>query len=76
MSSAAATTDASTPVEAKPRILLVDDEKDIVSVFSYGLRKHGLEVDGFSDPREALHILQPLRYSLAILDVRMPHMSG
>ena len=74
--SATATTGASSPVLAKSRILLVDDEEDIVSVFANGLRKHGFEVDGFSDPRDALHNLQPRRYSLAILDVRMPHMNG
>ena len=42
-----------TPQE-KPRILLVDDERDIVTVLKASLQRNGFEVDGFSDPNEAL----------------------
>jgi CheY-like chemotaxis protein len=60
----------------KCRILLVDDEKDIVTVIKKGLEKRGLEVDIYTDPLEALSKFTPQLYDLLILDSRMPGMSG
>jgi CheY-like chemotaxis protein len=60
----------------KCRILLVDDEKDIVTVIKKGLEKRGLEVDVYTDPLEALSRFTPRLYDLLILDIRMPGMSG
>ncbi|TLY09202.1 MAG: response regulator [Thaumarchaeota archaeon] len=36
------------------RVLLIDDESDIVSVLKQGLKLKGFEVDEFTDPRKAL----------------------
>jgi CheY-like chemotaxis protein len=60
----------------KCRILLVDDEKDIVTVVKKGLEKRGLEVDVYTDPLEALSRFTARLYDLLILDIRMPGMSG
>jgi DNA-binding response OmpR family regulator len=60
----------------KCRVLLVDDEKDIVFVIKKGLERHGLEVDGYTDPAEALAKFVPGLHDLLILDIRMPGMSG
>lgn len=58
------------------RILLVENENDIVFVFKRGLEQFGYEVDAFSDPIEALCSFTPKQYDLAILDIRMPNLNG
>jgi DNA-binding NtrC family response regulator len=57
-------------------ILIVDDEKDIVSVVKRGLEKAGYHVNAFTEPQQALDHFKPDFYNLAILDIRMPKMSG
>jgi DNA-binding response OmpR family regulator len=56
--------------------LLVDDEEDIVSIIKKGLEAHGLEVDGFTSPFEALSSFKAGAHDLLILDIRMPGMTG
>jgi two-component system catabolic regulation response regulator CreB len=63
-------------MDKKCRILLVDDEKDIVTVIKKGLEKHGFEVDGCTSPMEALTKFKIGVHDLLILDIRMPGMSG
>jgi DNA-binding response OmpR family regulator len=58
------------------KILLVDDNADVTSVLSFGLKSAGFSVDVFNDPREALVEFRAGRYSLVIADIRMPKMSG
>ncbi len=60
----------------KMRILLVDDEPDVVEVFGRGLKLKGMRVDVYSSPQEALQYFKPNTYDLAILDIRMPDMTG
>ena len=62
---------------AKPlRVLLVDDEPDIVTVLKQGLKMKGFEVDGFTDPHEALAKFKPNYYDLVVSDIKMPNMNG
>jgi DNA-binding response OmpR family regulator len=59
------------------KLLLVDDEEDILTSISMGLeRSSDFSVDAFSDPLEAYARYQPDKYDLAILDIRMPNMDG
>jgi len=58
------------------RVLLVDDEPDIVDVVKRGLEMLGLPVDAFVDPEKALQAFRPDTYDIAILDVRMPKING
>jgi DNA-binding response OmpR family regulator len=58
------------------RILLVDDDHDIVEVLRRGLKRKGLQVDAYTSPQEALQSFKPNAYDLAILDIRMPAMTG
>jgi DNA-binding response OmpR family regulator len=58
------------------RVLLVDDEKDILDSLTAGLRTRGFHVDAFRNPLEALSDFRPHHYDTIILDVRMPEMSG
>ena len=58
------------------RVLIVDDNPDILSSVSMGLKHKGFEVEGYEDPEEALREFRPGKYDVAILDVRMPKMNG
>ena len=58
------------------RILLVDDEEDILIPIKMTLEDLGYEVDLFTNPLLALSIFKPSYYDLAILDVKMPDMNG
>ncbi len=64
--------------EKKPlrRILLVDDESDVISVFKMILEMNGYEVDAYTSPLTALDNFKPDFYGLLVLDIRMPAMSG
>ena len=57
-------------------ILLVDDESDIATLFQYYLESSGYRVNVYIDPRKALSEFRAGLYDLALLDVRMPDMSG
>jgi two-component system, OmpR family, response regulator ChvI len=58
------------------KVLLVDDEPDILTAVKRGLELRGLSVDAFDDPETALSQFKPNTYDIAILDVRMPKMNG
>ena len=58
------------------RVLLVDDEKDIVSTLAERLSFRGIEAVWVTSGEEALRILETEQFDLAILDVKMPHMNG
>ncbi|CAN5551693.1 hypothetical protein BH18THE2_BH18THE2_24080 [soil metagenome] len=58
------------------RILLVDDEVDIISVFKMILEMNGYEVDAYTNPSTALADFKPSFYGLLLLDIRMPTMNG
>ncbi|MDY3979553.1 MAG: response regulator transcription factor [Tidjanibacter sp.] len=60
----------------KYRILLVDDEVDILEFVSYNLLREGYEVYTASNGREALQKALELRPHLVLLDVMMPVMDG
>ncbi|MBM4171091.1 MAG: response regulator transcription factor [Ignavibacteria bacterium] len=59
----------------KPKILLVDDERDIIEFLQYNLEKNGFEVFVAYDGLEALTLL-PQNPDLIVLDVLMPKMDG
>jgi two-component system alkaline phosphatase synthesis response regulator PhoP len=58
------------------RILLVDDEPDILEFLGYNLRKEGYEVHTCSNGRDGLAKAIEVQPHLAILDVMMPEMDG
>ena len=66
-----------TSVHAKKyKVMIVDDEHDITTVFKMGLEKNEFIVTTFNDPLEALSKFRPGLYDLLILDIRMPGMNG
>ena len=64
--------------ESPTRILVIDDDEDILNLFGDFLKKEGYGVTSFLDPLKALEEIhrRPQRYSIIITDVRMPGISG
>ncbi len=58
------------------RILLVDDEIDILEFLSYNLRAEGFKISTASNGREALKITNQIKPHLVLMDVMMPEMDG
>ena len=58
------------------RILIVDDEPDILEFIKYNLNKEGFEVFTANTGKEALAIAEKELPALIILDVMMPDMDG
>jgi len=58
------------------RILVVDDETDLVELVSYNLKKEGFIVDSASDGETALTKIRKGRYDLVILDLMLPGIQG
>lgn len=59
-----------------PRILIVDDEKDIVDLVAYNLEKEGYEVLKAFDGEKALSIVRTKNPSLVVLDLMLPGIQG
>ena len=64
------------PVTAGERILVVDDEPDIVALVVYHLAKSGYKVSSASSGPDALASAKRDRPSLIVLDLMLPGMSG
>ena len=62
--------------EIRRRIMLVDDDRVILSTLSKGLEQAGYDISQAVSGAEALKIIDIDKPDLAVLDVRMPHMSG
>jgi DNA-binding response OmpR family regulator len=58
------------------RILLADDEPDLLATVSYALEQAGFTVDAVADGEAALAACRSASYDLVVLDVVMPRMSG
>ena len=58
------------------KILLVDDEEDILEFLSYNLKKEGFRIDTANNGISALKKLEKSKPDLIILDVMMPEMDG
>ena len=58
------------------KILVVEDEKDIVEVIRMKLEKEGYEVDTAYDGIEALEKVKLNRPDLIVLDIMMPKLDG
>jgi phosphate regulon transcriptional regulator PhoB len=58
------------------KILVVDDEPDIVELVSYNLKKDGFVVESASDGEQALNLINRNQYDLVILDLMLPGIQG
>jgi two-component system alkaline phosphatase synthesis response regulator PhoP len=58
------------------RILIVEDEQDILSVLEYNLRQAGHDVTTTRSGRDGLRLGKELHPDLILLDLMLPNMSG
>lgn len=58
------------------RILLVDDEEDILNFLSYNLKKEGYEVYTALNGHDGIALAKKHKPQLIVLDVMMPEMDG
>ena len=58
------------------KILIVDDEPDIVKITNFRLKKLGYETETAANGKEALDLLKTNTFDLIFLDLRMPVLDG
>lgn len=60
----------------KQKILVVDDEADILELIEYNLKKEGYQVFLASNGQEAVTMAKKIEPNLIVLDIMMPKMDG
>ena len=58
------------------RLLICEDEEDILNALAKGLRKQNYYVDTAADGEEALELYFGSKYDLIVLDLNMPKLDG
>lgn len=58
------------------KVLLVDDELELVSALSERLSLRGMDADWTTSSDEAFLMAENKQYDLAVLDLKMPKVSG
>ena len=58
------------------RILIIEDEPDLLASLARGLREEGYAVDTATDGKEGLYKAQSWDYDLLVLDVMLPGLDG
>lgn len=58
------------------KILIVDDETDILDFVSYNLKKEGFEIAVAQNGKDALTTAKTFQPQLIVLDIMMPEMDG
>ena len=61
---------------ARKRVLIVDDEPQVVNLLRKILEKKGLRVDSAADASTALDLVRENIYDAAIVDFNLPDMNG
>lgn len=63
-------------IKIPTKVLIVDDEKDFVEMFSLRLKGQGEHVSTAYSGKEALAVLEATGIDVVVLDIRMPGMDG
>lgn len=58
------------------KVLVVDDEADILEILKYNLEKEGYEVETAGDGEQAVAIAKKFKPQLVLLDIMMPNQDG
>jgi DNA-binding NtrC family response regulator len=61
---------------AETRVLLVDDEENILTVFQLALESRGYKVDTAATAAQALEKARSATYQVCLLDINLPDMHG
>ncbi len=57
-------------------VLLVDDEKELISTLAQRLSFRGITADWVTSGQSALESIKGKKYDIAVLDIKMPGISG
>lgn len=66
----------SSPISAHPKILVVDDEPDLLTLYELSLLREGYQVSTAENLAQARICLQAQRFDLLITDMRLPDGQG
>jgi DNA-binding NtrC family response regulator len=58
------------------RVLIVDDEMELVETLVARLKRRGIEARGSPSGREALELVASGKFDVALVDVKMPGING
>jgi two-component system phosphate regulon response regulator PhoB len=71
-----ATSPAPSPVSGRLRVLIVEDERDLVELLTYNLQREGYDTIVAHDGQEGLRKAQTHLPDLILLDIMLPGMNG
>lgn len=60
----------------RQRIVIIEDEKDIVDLVRYNFRKEGFEVESFTRGKDGLGYVRQNAVALVLLDIMLPDLDG
>src|SRR4030067_2709864 len=58
------------------RVLVIDDEKELVSTLEERLMLRGIDVEGVTSGADAIGRVQLVKFDVAVLDMKMPGIGG
>jgi DNA-binding response OmpR family regulator len=58
------------------KLLVIEDERDLLAAVTRGLKKKGYAIDCASDGEEGLYLIEVNRYDLVVLDLNLPKLDG
>ena len=61
---------------SSPKILIVDDDEDMLEAYSLAFSQMLVEVTTTPDPLEAVRIMGTTKFAVVLSDLRMPVMTG
>ncbi len=61
---------------AGERILVIDDEPDVIRVCQRALKEGGFEIEGALSGEEGLQLIEEGNFDLTLLDIRLPGLNG
>lgn len=63
-------------MEKRNKVLVVDDEQDILELLEYNLTKEGYEVETSTNGKESIEAAKRFQPQLILMDIMMPKMDG
>ncbi len=58
------------------RVILIDDEEELVSTLAERLSFRGIDADWATSGRQALEKIAEISYDIAVVDIKMPQIGG
>ena len=58
------------------RVLVVDDEQEIVNMICRNLELEGYDIEGVTSPDDAIERIKQENFQVVVSDIKMPEMSG